>query len=218
MSKRWILGLCTLTFAWAGAARAQDLVVQLPTFSFFSVNTTVSAPDSGGATLGSMGRVSRGYNLFAPPSILPNRAHGGDLNFGKTTVHAQIHDLHAQDELAEWGLGKKRSRRVADALDGRLRKSLESSAARPSGSLAQARRARQAALAAIQDEAAENIAQGRASETAGRFSLARMYYKRAATQATGELREEAAALLKALPRPASSTTLAKSKEKRPPRE
>ena len=46
--------------------------VQLPTFSFFTVQTTVSVPDSGGAFLGGIGRgadggSSRGFGPTSSP-------------------------------------------------------------------------------------------------------------------------------------------------------
>ena len=69
--------------------------VQLPSFSIFSVNTTVSVPDRGGMYLGGVNRAREGSSTrgLGP---LRNRGIGADRAANGVTVHAQIHD---QDEL-----------------------------------------------------------------------------------------------------------------------
>ena len=60
----------------ASSARAQ--AVQLPTFNYFTVQTTVSVPDRGGAVLGGVNRASSGTTSrgFGP---LRNRASGSSI-------------------------------------------------------------------------------------------------------------------------------------------
>ena len=47
----WLVAVCVV----ATAASAQGQVVQLPSFGFFYVNTSVSVPDSGSGFLGGTG-------------------------------------------------------------------------------------------------------------------------------------------------------------------
>jgi hypothetical protein len=78
------------------------LAVQLPTFSHFSVGTTVSVPDRGSAYMGGINRSSSGRSTFGTP-LLPfrpfrNTAIGSSQ--GAMSVHASawIHDFEAMDE------------------------------------------------------------------------------------------------------------------------
>ena len=66
--------------------------VQLPTFSYFSVNTSVSVPDGGGALLGGMGGAGGGSNQFGP-----NRSMAGQTQAQQMQVHVQIHDMAELD-------------------------------------------------------------------------------------------------------------------------
>ena len=87
----------------AGSVEAQQQVpvgqlpattVQLPSFSFFSVRTTVSVPDGGGAYLGG---INRGRDSSSRRG-LGNRAIGSDRNAGGVMVRAQIHDMDELDK------------------------------------------------------------------------------------------------------------------------
>lgn len=84
----------------AGEVRAQ--AVQLPTFRYFGVQTTVSVPDRGGVVLGGVnsaasGSTRRGFGPFA------NRASGSSIGASTASVHATIIDHREWDEavLAE---------------------------------------------------------------------------------------------------------------------
>src|SRR5207244_3656119 len=59
-----LTALICLTFQPASAQ-----TVQLPTFTFFSVGTTVSVPDQGAAFLGGVNRASQGRNEFGIPGM-----------------------------------------------------------------------------------------------------------------------------------------------------
>lgn len=118
--------------------------VQLPTFSFFTISTTVSVPDSGGAYLGGVGGGRSGSRSNGPG--LGNRAGGSGIDAGGVYVTAQIHDLGAMDRalLAEAAAERESKVRNAAALAWaeRLERARESSAGRPAMSLAEARQLR----------------------------------------------------------------------------
>ena len=86
----------------AATAWGQATTVQLPTYSFFTVKTTVSVPDSGGAYLGGINRArdSSTTRGFGP---LANRGVGMDRVASGMSVHATIIDHKELDErlLAE---------------------------------------------------------------------------------------------------------------------
>lgn len=88
---------------WPDAtARAQ--VVQLPSYNFTTVGTTVSVPDGGAAYLGGIYRASEGSTTRGVPLIpFKNRAIGRSLGASTMSVTATIIDHAAMDEalLAE---------------------------------------------------------------------------------------------------------------------
>ncbi len=118
--------------------------VQLPTFSFFTISTTVSVPDSGGAYLGGVGGGRSGSRSNGPG--LGNRAGGSGIDAGGVYVTAQIHDLGAMDRalLAEAAADRESKVRnaAADAWTTRMQRARESTAGRPSMSVAEARQFR----------------------------------------------------------------------------
>jgi hypothetical protein len=57
--------MVVLVALFCGTA-AQAQTVQLPTFNFFTVRTTVSVPDSGGAYLGGVNRSAMGQSALRP--------------------------------------------------------------------------------------------------------------------------------------------------------
>ncbi len=99
--RRWLLAAGVLLL---GAARlhAQATTIQLPTFNFFTVNTTVEVPDGGSGFIGGLssnatGQTQRGIPGlgFVPP--LGNRATGATGSAGGMSVTATIHDFDAMD-------------------------------------------------------------------------------------------------------------------------
>jgi len=76
--------------------------VQLPTFSFFSVGTTVSVPDRGSVYMGGVKRAATGRNEFGAP-MLPfrpfrNSAIGMERSASSVRATAYIHDFDAMEE------------------------------------------------------------------------------------------------------------------------
>ncbi len=89
------------------AAQQQATAVQLPTYSFFGLNTTVSVPDRGAAYLGGIKRAASGRNEFGVPMLgkLPffgrpfaNRGIGTERSASHMHVTATIHDFEAMEE------------------------------------------------------------------------------------------------------------------------
>ena len=77
-------------------------VVQLPTFHFFSVSTSVSVPDGGDAFLGGVGTVSSARTERGIPGFIgqpfTNIATGSTIGAASASVHAEIHDFEALDQ------------------------------------------------------------------------------------------------------------------------
>jgi hypothetical protein len=87
--------------AAATPARGQGTAVQLPTFSFFNVSTTVSVPDGGSAFLGGVNRSAEGRNEFGVPGLpfppFRNTSIGRDSSASGMRVTATIHDFDAME-------------------------------------------------------------------------------------------------------------------------
>ena len=99
------LGFALAACLWLAAfeALAQPApTVQLPTFSFAGVGTTVMVPDGGAAYLGGINRASDGRSEFGVPGItfpgFQNRGIGQDRSTSSFWVTATIHDFDAMDQ------------------------------------------------------------------------------------------------------------------------
>ncbi len=108
-------GIVSLTvvavLSLAGSQSADAQSVQLPTFDFFTVNTTVSVPDGGTALLGGINRYSAGRTEGGVPmaSKVPffgrpfgNRAIGSNISSSNVTATARI--IIPEEEEAKLGL------------------------------------------------------------------------------------------------------------------
>ena len=171
-----VLGLIGVT----GQQAAAQQVVQLPTFSFFTVSTSLSIPDSGGAYQGGFNRARYGQNGAG----FQNRATAHGLQTAHSGVSATIIDHHEFD-TAQTQVG----RGIASPAPNKA--AARSSAERVPGSLADAQRLRDAETAAKADEAKRLLEQARAAETAGKLGVARIFYSNAAKRADGVLRDDA---------------------------
>ena len=82
-----------------GILSAEAQTVQLPTFSYTTVNTTVSVPDRGGMYLGGVGYSSIGSSEAGTP-ILPfkNRSSGRSTRATGMSVSAYIHDFEEMEQ------------------------------------------------------------------------------------------------------------------------
>ncbi len=180
--------------------------VQLPSFSIFSVNTAVSVPDGGGAYLGGIkrGRDSSTTRGFGP---LANRGLGSDRNAGGVTVHAQIQDLNELDKAVLAEAAARRGAIDPDLAKAELiRRGVAQGNAEAEhhdigvASVAVIRAKNTAAKEAREKEAADLLARAEAAQTAGKPSVARIYYQMAARRSEGELKALAESRLATLDR------------------
>lgn len=179
---------------------AQGAVVQLPSYSTFGVNTSVSVPDRGSVSLGGIGRSSIGSTAFGPSAGLRNRGFGRNLSGSVTSVRATIHDFDALDRATlERATDPRMAPRSLVAADQarRLTAARQSSAGQVPGSVAEARRQRAAEEVAGETEVAQDLKHARDAAAAGKTRVAAMFYKAAARHATGarklQVEREAAA-------------------------
>jgi len=99
----WLVLACGLLAAGTAVAQQRPATtVQLPTFSYFSVGTTVSVPDRGSVYMGGIGRASTGRNEFRTPMLpfrpFKNTAIGQERSASQMHVTAYIHDFEAMEE------------------------------------------------------------------------------------------------------------------------
>lgn len=106
MNARLLITITVLAMfsAICSAALAQNApasAVQLPTFGYNTVNTTVSVPDRGGVYMGGINRSSSGRTESGAP-LLPfkNRSIGNQTSATSFSSHVYIHDFEAMDEAA----------------------------------------------------------------------------------------------------------------------
>jgi hypothetical protein len=224
------IGICSSALGQQpGPQPAQPLpatTVQLPTFSYFTVNTTVSVPDRGGAYLGGVNRArdgswSRGFGPLA------NRSLGGDRMASGVSVHATIID---HEELDRAVLAEAAAKRVpadpavvkAESLARHVGRADGGSAgASPSHSVSPSHASPSLATESVAAIKARNAAaaEERASEAAGYFvkaqgaeaegktGVAKIYYQMAMRRGTGELKQRAEQRIAAIN--AAQTTVAK---------
>src|SRR5436309_1429573 len=104
MQRRILFGAVTglvvaLVSSAAAAPPRAATTVQLPTFNFFTVATTVEVPDSGGGSLGGVGSAASGRVERGIPGLgfrpFANTATGSARSGGNMSVHAEIQDLDA---------------------------------------------------------------------------------------------------------------------------
>lgn len=215
----------TVLLAWLPAAEAlgqqnvyaltpQSAAVQLPTFSFFGVGTTVSVPDRGRTYLGGINRAADGMSQFGAP-LMPfgNRAFGSERSAANTSVSVYVHDFEAMDEylLSQPTAFNSGARpRVPDAWQQRFDAAQAGTAAPPAASLEQLRAQHAREEQARSDEAVALYARAQTAERDGKIGVARVYYQMAVRRATGNLKAEIAARLASLAGP-TSTKLAHDK-------
>jgi hypothetical protein len=210
-----IKALSAAIVLWAAAAsQAQQqpvptgplpaTTVQLPSFSIFSVRTTVSVPDGGGAYLGGVNRGRDGSTMRG----LGNRGIGSDRNAGGVMVHAKIHDM---DELDKAALAEAAAKRGPEDPNLAKAEQIRRGVGRPADdqpanhdigptSVAVIRAKNAAAAEARAKEATDLLAKADAAQAAGKAGIAKIYYQMVSRRATGELKQLADSRLAALDR------------------
>jgi len=212
----------------AGAAFAQQATtVQLPTYSFFTTNTTVSVPDRGSVYLGGVSRAASGRNEFGCP-LLPfrNRSFGTERSASNASVSVYIHDFEAMDEylLSQPTSGRSLEPLAAgrQAGTGSFSTPTRDVARRPElagrvpGSAAamsveELRAERVRVEKSRHEEALKWLERGRTAEASGKAGVARVYYQMAARRATGDLKDQIAVRLEAVSGSSRPPKLAQSR-------
>lgn len=163
--------------------------VQLPSFSYFGVDTSVSVPDRGSMSVGGVGRSSMGSTAFGPVLGPRSRSFGRQMSASSTTVHATIHDFDAMDrQLLDQA---RKSYRVSPrAATSAARDEASSAAAGPAGSVAEARRMYAAERSAQERDAVKYMEQAERAAARGKPQVARVLYQMAERRASGELKAE----------------------------
>lgn len=205
-----------ISLQWAGmlagivspAVAQMPATVQLPSYSYFGVDTSVSVPDRGSMSLGGIGRSSMGSTAFGPVLGPRSRSFGRQMSASSTTVHATIHDFDAMDrqllKQAQKSYGESRR-----AATGTARGETSSAAAGPAGSVAEARRMYAAERAAQERDAAKYMDQAERAAARGKPQVARVLYQMAERRASGELKAEIRRRMAALKPVATASASAK---------
>ncbi len=173
--------LCAVLLVTA-SGRAWAQTIQLPSFSNVGVNTTVIVPDSGGAYLAGDRRASSSWTSFgafpraglgrAPASRRHRRDSANPRSPGRRCGVARCCQTQSGQRCAA-AHGRRASR----------------CGAAPPGSVADLEKRRQQQAADAQGKAMALWDKARAAQTAGKASVAKIYYGMAARQATGDLRD-----------------------------
>jgi hypothetical protein len=195
----------------ANRAEAQATTVQLPTFHYFSVNTTVLVPDRGATYLGGVNYSSAGRTQRGIPGLggrpFTNTSTGRSTSGGNMWVTAYIHDFEALEEqlLGHGGIadGNSAPWRTANAV----------TAAKPNPSFAQSV-ASLRAQAANEDHAQQLEAEAylkRAHEklNEGKPGVAKIYFQMAQRHGAELVKEQASVGLKAIEQNKAARTVAK---------
>ena len=109
--------------------------VQLPSFSYFGTQTSVSVPDGGGVLLGGVNGAGEGGNQFGP-----NRSAGSQIQSRQMQVGVQIHDMAELDAQVLAAAAPPKPAGPPDANALALRGAQASSAGNGAMSVAEARR------------------------------------------------------------------------------
>jgi hypothetical protein len=199
-----LVASCTLP---ASAQTPVPTTVQLPTFSLFTVNTTVSVPDGGGAYLGGVNRAASGRVERGVPGIpFRNRGFGSARSASGMHVSATIIDHKEMDEAILAEAASRRGALPARDMPGKVAGEMiaadrgpgRDSAASRELSVAEIRR-RQATEADNQsEEGLAYLAKGERAITEGKPGLAKVYYRMAASRLKGEAAQAARQQLKSL--------------------
>jgi hypothetical protein len=225
----WLLVLLGIAAGQAAAQQPGNAInananpataVQLPTFSFFSVGTSVLVPDRGSTHLGGIGRASSGSTQFGVPGLgkLPyagrlfnNRGIGSQVGASNMRVSVQIHDFEAMEEQLLGGSPSSfAARQPAPGQAAALGRVLlprqpggaidwtAAASPQPAMSVDDAREHRAREQLNRRDEASEFLTRAERAEAEGKANVARIYYEMALRRADDDAKDLIAARLGAL--------------------
>ena len=151
------LGFGLVLIAASSASAQQATTVQLPTFNFFTISTTVNVPDRGSVSLGSvsLGGVNSAADAARQNGVpgligvpgLGNRAIGSSRGGSNMSVGVTIIDLKEMDRQLLADAAGAKSTDAANHWAVRVEEARKSSAGRPTISVAEARRIRESGAA-----------------------------------------------------------------------
>ena len=181
--------LMLLVASSAGSALAQNLTVQQPSVSNFSVGTTVVVPDNGGAFLGGVKRGAMGRSSYGP--FRSGSALGLESSAGGMSAHVQIHDMAEMDRQVLNSAAARDETHVK--LPSHAEHAWQAMKDRPSrGRFAQAASSRQdfqggvdggtsrsVVSVATVDQGQAYLAKGRTLVAQGKVDLAKVYFRMA---------------------------------------
>ncbi len=189
--------------------------VQLPTYRYFSVGTTVLVPDRGSAYMGGVNSSRSGSTTRGLPGLGPltrNRSMGSSTGGSSMTVHATIHDFEEMDRMIlERAAAMHRNsghlatevERQAAGIASNVGRDAPMSLSRiaaeqapkemPSESLHSLRQKNLAAARERSRQAQEYFAKAQDCEARGKKGAAKVYYQMAARRAVGKLKDNALA-------------------------
>ncbi len=192
--QRFLAGIFTAILPLL-ARQANAQVVQLPTFQFFGMSTTVSVPDRGGAYLGgasssSIGGFERGLpGLGRTAAPIRNGAIGGRAQSSGVTISASIHDFEAMDQQL---LGRGNAKAVPRARRFGQARTAPDIAGR--SSVVELRRRQSAANVtdrmALENDAFHDFERAKALVAEGKPGVAKVYLQRAAKRASPQLKPQ----------------------------
>lgn len=175
--------------------------VQLPTFNFFAISTSVEVPDSGEGFLGGNSSSAAGSSQGGIPGLgarpFSNGALASTSRSGGVSVRATIHDFDAMDR-ALLGADFNAAGGAGTAIGGKSPAGALAIDSAGSSSLADIRRQQAAEDAAAATEAERLMEEGKAYEAAGKLGLAKIQYRMASRRATGAVKQQALANLQRL--------------------
>jgi hypothetical protein len=191
---RYLSALITFGLALmlsAETATAQNLTVQQPVFSNFSVSTTVSVPDRGGAYLGGVSRAGSSRRSFGP--LRSGSSFGLFRDHSAASAHVTIHDMRAMDEFLLGQAGRGAVDRYRATLSGPSGSAYSSLANRHGTRKASSGVGRtSAASSSPATRADRSFRLGQQAEAKGKTSLARLHYKMAAKHGSTSARAKLA--------------------------
>jgi hypothetical protein len=212
---------CLVVLLAAGTTFGQS--VQLPTYNYSTVNTTVSVPDGGTAVMGGVkrgawGQTSRGVPIAGKLPFVGrpfgNRAIGSRQSAGMMSTTVQIIDFQELEEQLMGGrIGRHTGHVDASPLDRRA-SHLSQNVARqhrvdwlspeprpesPAGpSLEEIRRRNVLANQERGEEAVFFFEKAEKAEADGKANVAKIYYRMASTRAEGEFKDMILAKMESL--------------------
>jgi hypothetical protein len=180
----------------ATVASAQNFTVQQPVFSNFSVGTTVSVPDRGGAYLGGVSRAGSSRRSFGP--LRSGSSFGLFRDHSGLSSHVTIHDMHEMDRLLLGQADRGSVERYGTTRSGPSARAYSSLVGRHGARHASVKPGRTSASSPLPSSpvtrADRSFRLGQQAEAKGKTSLARLHFRMAAKHGSTSAQAKLASL------------------------